>query len=137
SLPDREARTLDALQHSECVQLYLQRARAVRPDLIVDDTDAEALVQICHRLDGIPLAVELAAARARALTSQEIVARLDDRFSLLAAGSRTAPTRQQTLKDAIGWSHDLLDGDEQRLFRRLAVFPGSFDLEAAERVAGG
>src|SRR6202011_5624338 len=97
---------------------------------------APALVKVCRRLDGIPLAIELAAARLRVLTVEQIAARLDDRFRLLTGGSRTALRRQQTLRALVDWSHDLLSDREQTLFRRLAVFAGGWQLEAAEEVCG-
>ena len=96
------------------------------------EQNASSVAQICHRLDGIPLAIELASARIKVLSVDEIASRLNDRFSLLTSGSRTALPRQQTLRAAIDWSHDLLTEPEQILFRRLAVFAGGFVLEAAE-----
>ncbi len=117
----------DALD-SDAMQLFVERARAVRPDFEL--RDAAAVAQICRRLDGLPLAIELAAARVRALGVSEIAARLDDRFRLLVGGSRTAPARQQTLGGALDWSFDLLTADERLLFAKLAVFSGGFDLAA-------
>ena len=96
-----------------------------------------AVAEICRRLDGIPLAIELAAARVRAMSVEQIAARLDDRFRLLNRGDRTALPRQQTLRALIDWSHDLLDAKERALFRRLAVFAGGWTLEAAEAVGAG
>ena len=122
---------------SESARLFVQRARAVNPGLLLEGHDGDALAQICHRLDGIPLAIELASARIRALSIRQIADRLDDRFRLLASGNRTVPSRQQTLKGTIDWSHDLLDTRERTLFRRLSVFSGGFDLEAAEQVCSG
>ncbi len=116
-------------------QLFLDRARAVRPD-VGDDADALAAVGlICQRLDGIPLALELAAARVASLSTSELAERVLDRFGVLTSGSRTAEARQQTLRNTVDWSHDLLASSEQRLFRRLAVFRGGWTLDAAEAVA--
>ncbi|HLG01360.1 MAG TPA: tetratricopeptide repeat protein, partial [Acidimicrobiia bacterium] len=122
---------------SSAVRLFFDRAEA--GDAMVDPSpeNLDAAVQICERLDGMPLAIELAAARARSLTPVQIAERLDDRFRLLTGGSRTALPRQQTLGAMIDWSHDLLNEDECTLFRRLAVFSGGFTLEAAEDVCAG
>jgi predicted ATPase len=114
------------------VRLFLDRARVVQPDLLLTARTAAALATICRRLDGIPLALELAAAQVRVLSVEQIAARLDDRFRLLTGGSRTALPRQQTLSALIDWSWDLLTADEQRLLRRLAVFVGGWTLAAAE-----
>ena len=100
------------------------RARLAQPDFGVTDINADAVAQICRRLDGLPLALELAAARVTTLAVEQIAGRLDDRFRLLTGGDRTAPPRQRTLRAAIDWSHALLDGPERALFRRLAVFAG-------------
>ncbi len=127
----REAR--DAAQY-EAVRLFVERAVTIRPDFVLTDANTPAIVQIVQRLDGVPLAVELAAARVRALSVDQIAARLDDRFQLLTGGSRTALPRQQTLRALIDWSWDLLSAEEKLLFRRLAVFVGGFTLEAAEFV---
>jgi non-specific serine/threonine protein kinase len=121
----------------EAVRLFAERARGVRPGFRVDARNAEAVVEICRRLDGIPLAIELAAARMGAMAAQEIAVRLDDRFRLLTGGSRTALPRHQTLRGALDWSHVLLSDGERVLFRRLGVFAGGFTLEAAERVGTG
>jgi predicted ATPase/DNA-binding CsgD family transcriptional regulator len=128
--------TLESLTQSESGQLFLERARAVQPDLPTTEPVVSAMAQVCCRLDGIPLAIELAAARVHVLSVPEIAARLDDRFRLLRGGSRTAPPRHQTLKAAIDGSYDLLAEPERQLFRRLAVFVGGFTLEGAEAVAG-
>jgi non-specific serine/threonine protein kinase len=117
------------------VRLFAERARAARPDFAVGPRNARAVGEICGRLGGLPLALELAAARVRALPPEAIAAHLDDSFRLLTGGSRTAPRRQQTLRAALDWSHDLLDTKERTLFRRLAVFASGFDLAAAEAVA--
>ena len=122
----------------EAIELFTDRARRVRPGFAVsDDTAAVAVTEICRRLDGLPLAIELAAARVRALSLAEILDSLHDRFRLLTGGARTAVRRQQTLRASVDWSHALLTGPERVLFRRLAVFLGGFDLEAAQVVAGG
>ena len=116
------------------IRLFADRASAVQPDFRITDQSAAHVVEICHRLDGIPLAIELAAARVRALSVENIAERLDDRFRVLTGGDRTALPRQQTLRALIDWSYDLLTPDEGILFRRIAVFAGSFSLEAAEAV---
>src|SRR5204863_5915271 len=104
------------------------------PAFAVTPQNATAVAQVCHRLDGIPLAIELAAARVKALPVEKIAERLDDRFRLLTGGSRTALPRQQTLRALIDWSYDLLSESEQTLLRRLSVFAGGWVLEAAEAV---
>jgi len=119
------------------IQLFVDRARAVRPAFTITDTNREAIGEICRRLDGMPLAIELAAARLRALTPLQIVERLTDRFRLLTSGSRTALPRHQTLRAVVEWSWDLLDADEQAVARRLSLFSGGATLEAAERVCSG
>ncbi len=121
----------------EAIELFVERARRVRPAFAVGDDNAAAVAEICRRLDGMPLAIELAAARVRALSLAEILDSLHDRFRLLTGGSRTAVRRQQTLRASVDWSHALLTEPERVLFRRLAVFLGGFDLDAAQAVAGG
>ncbi len=121
---------------SEAVALFLERARAVDPAFAPVGDEAGAVAEICRRLDGLPLAIELAAARAALLPPRAMLGRLEKRLPLLTGGARDAPARQRTMRDAIAWSHDLLSPDEQALFRRLAVFVGGFTLEAAEAVAG-
>lgn len=120
----------------EAVRLFIERAVLAQPGFQLLAENAPAVVQICRRLDGIPLAIELAAARLRVLTPAQIAQRLDDRFALLAGGSRTALPRQQTLRALVDWSHELLSPDEQVLLRRLAVFAGGCTLEAAEAICG-
>ncbi len=120
---------------SDAVRLFIDRVTAVQPSFAPTERDVAHIGDICRRLDGIPLAIELAAARARALAVQDIAARLDDRFRLLTVGDRAALPRQQTLRALIDWSHDLLSPTEQALFARLSVFAGGFTLEAAEKVA--
>jgi predicted ATPase/class 3 adenylate cyclase len=126
----------DALLEYAATRLFIERARAARPDFRLTVGNAPAVVQICRRLDGIPLAVELAAARVKLLRPEEIAARLSDRFRLLTGGSRTALPRQQTLRALVDWSWDLLPEPERRLLRRLSVFAAGWTLEAAEKVAG-
>jgi predicted ATPase len=118
----------------EAIELFVDRARLVRPAFTVSGDEIDAVREICRRLDGIPLAIELAAARVRALSVTEIVDSLHDRFRLLTGGGRTAVRRQQTLRASVDWSHALLTEPEHVLFRRLAVFMGGFDLEAAQAV---
>jgi predicted ATPase len=121
----------------ESIRLFVERAAAAAPGFAVEDRNARDVVRICYRLDGLPLAIELAAARLGALGADAIAERLDDRFRLLRAGSSSAPTRQQTLEAALEWSHELLAEDERTLLRRLSVFAGGFDLPAAEAVCSG
>ncbi|MGI8552118.1 MAG: ATP-binding protein [Dehalococcoidia bacterium] len=125
---------LSAVLESEAVQLFLDRARLVQPTFALSETNVANVGQICRRLDGIPLALELAAPWAKLLSVVQIAARLDDRFRLLVGGSRTAPPRQRTLRATVDWSYDLLTEAEQTLFTRLSVFAGSFDLAAVEAV---
>jgi predicted ATPase/class 3 adenylate cyclase len=128
---------LEALTQYEAVALFISRARTMRPDFAVDNANAPAVAEICARLDGLPLAIELAAARIKLLSPQDMLPRLTSRLALLGgSGSRNLPARQQTLRGAIDWSYDLLDEDARRLFRRLSVFVGGFALEAAEAVCG-
>ena len=124
----------ERLVGSEAVRLFLERAMAVRPDLTLTAENGPAIADIVRRLDGLPLAIELAAARVRILPPQSIARRLDDRLSLLVGGARDLPARQQTLRGAIEWSHDLLDPVHRRLFARLGVFAGSGRLDTAEHV---
>lgn len=133
SLPKLGERSrLDA--EAESVRLFVVRAGQAAPGVELDDDNAVAVATLCHRLDGMPLAIELAAARVSVLSPAQIVERLDDSLELLSAGSRTALTRQQTLRATLAWSFDLLDAEEQILLRRLSVFAGSFGLEAVEDV---
>jgi predicted ATPase/class 3 adenylate cyclase/DNA-binding CsgD family transcriptional regulator len=120
----------------EAIELFTDRARRTRPDFVVTDDNAAVVAEICARLDGLPLAIELAAARVRALSLAEILDSLHDRFRLLTGGARTAVRRQQTLRASVDWSHALLTEPERVLFRRLAAFMGGFDLDAAQTVAG-
>ena len=121
----------------DAIELFADRARRARPELTLTDDNASTIAEICHRLDGVPLAIELAAARVRALSLDEILDGLHDRFRLLTGGSRGAVRRQQTLRASVDWSHALLTEPERVLFRRLAVFMGGLDIAAAQAVAGG
>jgi predicted ATPase/class 3 adenylate cyclase len=144
SLPDNyehsRARTLESTNEStnllkfEAINLFVERARAVLPGFMLTNQNAADVAHICRTLDGIPLALELAAARVKVLTVDKIASRLEDRFRLLTDGNRTAPTRQQTLRALIDWSYDLLTDRERLLLARLSVFAGGWDLEAAEAV---
>ncbi len=118
-------------------QLFLERAREVEPRYQPSASASKAIAQICRRLDGLPLAIELAAARVRVLAAEEIADRLDDRFRLLTGGTRTALPRQRTLEATVAWSYDLLEEPERQLFDRLSVFPGGFTLDAVEQVCVG
>ncbi|HZU12362.1 MAG TPA: tetratricopeptide repeat protein [Chloroflexota bacterium] len=124
------------LTASDAVRLFLARARAVRPGITPAGTELEAIARICIALDGLPLAIELAAARANLFTPDTLLARLDECLSLLTRGPRDSPDRQRTLRAALDWSYDLLASEEQVLFSRLGIFPGSFDVAAATGVAG-
>jgi predicted ATPase len=138
SLPDAEsAVSAESVLASEAGRLFTERARMVLPGYDISTDNADAVARICWRLDGIPLALELAAARVNLLTGEQIVVRLNDAFSILSGGSRTALPRQQTLRSTIDWSYNLLSQPEKTLFRRLAVFRGGWDLEAAERICVG
>jgi predicted ATPase/class 3 adenylate cyclase len=121
------------LERYAAVRLFVERALSVQPGFALTERNAGAVVQICRRLDGVPLAIELAAARLKLMGPEDVLRRLEDRFRLLTGGSRTALARQQTLRAAVDWSHDLLSDAERILFRRLSVFAGGFDLEAAEK----
>jgi predicted ATPase/class 3 adenylate cyclase len=137
SLPEvRPLPPLETLQGFEAVRLFVERAVWSHASFALSEANALAVVQVCERLDGIPLAIELAAARVKTLPVEEIHARLDDRFRLLTGGSRTALPRQQTLRALIDWSHDLLSEPEQTLLRRLSLFAGGWTLAAAEAVCG-
>jgi predicted ATPase len=114
--------------------LFIQRARDVKPDFAVTNDNAPAVAEICHRLDGLPLAIELAAARIKLLPPRALLARLERRLPLLTGVTRDVPARQHTLRNAIAWSYDLLDEREKTLFRRLAPFAGGGTLEAVEAV---
>ncbi len=135
SLPDKsEFNIPEKLAQCEAVRLFTERALSVNPEFRITGENAQALAEICIRLDGIPLAIELAAARIKILTLQKICDRLDDRFKLLSGGKRTSLPRQQTLKALIDWSYDLLTENEKLLWRRLSVFTGGWTLESAEEI---
>jgi predicted ATPase len=132
-LPDvRSTPPVEALSQYPAVALFVQRAVAVKPDFALTRENAPAVIEICARLDGLPLAIELAAARVKVLSPSSLLARLASRLQLLTGGSRDLPQRQQTLRAAIDWSYDLLTAPEQKLFRRLSVFVGGCSLEGAE-----
>ncbi len=132
---DLDAVAFEDLADHPAVALFLERAQAADPGVELTERNASAVVEICRRLDGIPLALELAASRAKAIDVTEIASRLDERFRLLKGIRRGADPRHRTLQDAIGWSYELLDDDEQRVFASLAVFAGPFDLSAAESIS--
>jgi predicted ATPase len=135
STPDvRRSHSSAAIAQVEAVQLFVDRARATRPAFALTESNATVVAEICVRLDGLPLAIELAAARVRMLTPTALLSRLENSLSLLTGGARDRPPRQQTLRAAIDWSYELLEPDEQRLLRQLGVFNGGFSLEAAEAV---
>lgn len=131
--PDQPPR-LEALPRYESVTLFEERARAAVPDFALTEDNRETVARICHRLDGLPLPIELAAARLRALSLDQILERLTDRYRILTAGSRVAPTRLQTLRLSVDWSYELCTQEERRLWSRLAVFSGGFELDAVEGV---
>ena len=135
SIPDlKHLPAIEQLSQYEAVRLFIDRALLVQPHFIVTNDNAPAVAQICSRLDGIPLAIELAAARVKVLKPEQIAEKLNDRFRLLTGGSRTALPRQQTLRAMIDWSYDLLSENEKLLLRRLSIFMGGWTLEAAEQV---
>ncbi|MGH2684699.1 MAG: ATP-binding protein, partial [Actinomycetota bacterium] len=131
-----EGSTPGAVAGSEAVALFVERAAAVDPSFELTDENAGTVGELCSRLDGLPLAIELAASRVKMLPPSAILQRLEHRLELLTGGSVDVPQRQRTLREAIAWSHDLLHEDERTLFRRLSVFAGGWDLDSAEAVAG-
>jgi len=137
-LPDpQHLPSLEQLSQIPSVALFVQRAQAIDPDFALTEDNARAIAELCVHLDGLPLAIELAAARTTLLSPQMILERLGQRLSLLRWQARDLPERQQTLRSAIAWSYDLLSPEEQVLFRRLGIFAGSFSLEAAEAIGAG
>src|SRR5205814_1553487 len=135
ALPDpKRLPDLAMLSHNVAVALFLQRAQAVKPDFQLSNANARAIAEICVRLDGLPLGIELAAAVMNLLPPQALLARMDQRLAVLTGASRDVPARQQTLRNTIAWSYNLLDAAEQRLFRRLSVFVGGCTLQAIEAV---
>ncbi len=135
NLPDiKQLPAFESLSQYAAVRLFIQRALAVKPDFSITNENAPAVAEICYRLDGLPLAIELAAARIKLLSPQAMLSRLGSKFEFLQGGLRDKPARHQTLRQAIAWSHDLLSPDERTLFRRLAVFTGGCSLEAVESV---
>jgi predicted ATPase/class 3 adenylate cyclase len=130
------ARVASVIQSYPSVALFTQRAAAVKPGFGLDDESAIAVAEICQRLDGLPLAIELAAARIKLFSPRALLARLDRRLEVLSGGARDLPARHRTLRQAMSWSYDLLEAGEQAVFRRLAVFAGGFSFDAAERVCG-
>jgi predicted ATPase len=138
AVPDADSvPTLGGLPQHDAVALFTERAASAVPGFTLDDDNKATVARICHQLDGLPLAMELAAARLRAMSLEQILDRLSDRYALLTRGSRGAPNRQQALRWSVGWSYDLCSLDEQRLWSRLSVFAGSFELDAAEDICGG
>lgn len=125
---------LEALSHYEAVRLFIERATAAKADFAVTSENAPAVAEICARPDGLPLAIELAAARVKLLTPRAMLGRLGRRLKLLTGGARDLPERQRTLRGAIEWSHALLDEGEKTLFARMAVFSGGRTLDAIEAV---
>ena len=138
SVPDaRHTLPIESLTQYESIRLFVERAEAVQPDFALTNANASSVAQICHRLDGIPLAIELAVARVKMMPVEQVITRLDNRFRLLTGGSRTALPRHQTLQALIDWSYDLLSGEERSLLQWLSVFAGGWTLEAAERICAG
>jgi predicted ATPase/class 3 adenylate cyclase/DNA-binding CsgD family transcriptional regulator len=133
-VPQDQRDPIEALRQSDAVSLFIDRAMQVHQDFVITTANAPAVAQICHDLDGIPLAIELAAARVRMLAPEQIARALSDRFHLLTGGARTVMPRHQTLQASIDWSHDLLSDGERTVVRRLSVFAGGWTLDAAERV---
>ncbi len=136
-VPDDDAVSAGAVARADAARLFEMRARQAHTGFRIDGDNAVAVAEICRHLDGIPLAIELAAARVRVLAPGQIAAGLSDRFGLLTGGVRGAPTRQRTLEASLDWSHDLLDDSQKLALARMSVFAGSFELDAAEAVVGG
>jgi predicted ATPase/DNA-binding CsgD family transcriptional regulator len=136
ALPSPGAHSLESLGQTEAVALFVRHARAASPGFTLTEDNAAAVVEICRRLDGLPLAIELAAAWTRLIPPAVLLQRLESRLLELGGGPRDAPTRHQTIRETIAWSHDLLSADEQSLFARLGVFTGGWTIEAAEAISG-
>jgi len=136
-VPARRDEQLETLAEIPAVQLFVERARAVRHDFELDEETSEAVAEICIRLDGVPLALELAAARMRSMSPEQLAERLPERFRVLAGARRSTDPRHRTLRDLVQWSYELLTEPEQRVFERLSTFAGSFDIERAELVCAG
>jgi hypothetical protein len=136
-VPADRTEPIAALAESPAVQLFVARARAARHDFELDETNAPAVAEICIRLDGVPLALELAAARMRSMSADQLAQRLPERFRVLAGSRRATDPRHRNLRDLVQWSYELLTDEEQRVFERLSIFAGSFNLERAERVCAG
>ena len=137
-LPDhRRAANAATLSQFDAVRLFVERARSVDSHFALNDDNAAAVAEICRRVDGLPLAIELAAARIRLLSPQAMLSRLEQRLAVLIGGARDLPARQQTLRATIAWSYDLVEPSEQQLFQRLSVFVGGFTVAAARSIAGG
>ena len=137
TLPDPDRLPpFNELMQTEAIALFIQRASAVRPDFTLTPETAPVVASICQRLDGLPLAIELAAARSKVLSPAALASRLENRLAVLTSGPKDLPARLQTMRSAIDWSYDLLAADERALFRRLAVFVDGMTLDAAEEIAG-
>jgi len=128
--------SLEELSNYEAVKLFVERARNTKPNFTLSQENAQTVAEICNRLEGLPLGIELAAARIKFLSPQAILTKLENRLKLLTGGARDLPARQQTMRGAVEWSYDLLNKEERCLFRHLAIFAGGFTLETAEAVAG-
>jgi predicted ATPase/DNA-binding CsgD family transcriptional regulator len=137
AVPARQSSSFESVEHNPAVALFVERARSIRSDFELNDDNIEAIVDICRRLDGLPLAIELAAARLKVLSPSAILSRLTHSLRLLTGGPRDAPLRLQSMRDAISWSYELLGEREQRFFRSLGIFRSSFSLGAAEAIADG
>lgn len=136
-VPDCDSLSLETIMASDAVKLFVDRVRAVRPSFSLNERNARDVITICHRLDGIPFAIELAAARTSLFSVSELASRLEQRLSVLESGLRNVPDRYRTMRDAIAWSYDLLSPFEQKVFRHLAIFSGAWNLEAAGAVVFG
>src|SRR3970282_1030836 len=137
AVPGPEVRAVEAIAGFDSVALFVNRARLVQPNFELSPLNAQVAAEVCRRLDGIPLAIELAAARLKVLSIGQLVDRLDHQFALLGGTARDLPPHQQTLETTLDWSYDFLGVAERALFTRLSVFSGGFTLEAAESVCAG